>query len=59
MKQKEIKTQDEAREYAIEWQKWAGEQNLSYSELIEWQEYFKELAEKFDLIDEFKENMII
>lgn len=55
----EAKTQDEARQYAIEWQAWACEQSLSYSELAEWGEVFRELGEKFDLVEEFKENGII
>lgn len=58
-KVKEAKTQDEARQYAIEWQQWAGEQRLSYGELAEWAGVFEELAKKFDLEDEFKENGII
>jgi hypothetical protein len=32
---------------------------LSYGELAEWQAYFSELADKFDLVEEFKENGII
>jgi hypothetical protein len=55
-----IETADEAREYAIEWQQRASEQNLSYGELIEWRYYFTELAERFpELTEEFKENGII
>ena len=52
-------TQDEARQYAIEWQQWASEQSLSYGELAEWWEVFNELGKKFDLLEEFKENGII
>jgi hypothetical protein len=52
-------TKDEARQYAIDWQNWASEQSLSYGELAEWQHIFAELAEKFDLVEEFKENGII
>ncbi len=55
----DIKTQAEARQYAIDWQIWASEQQLSYSELAEWQDIFNELATKFDLVDEFEENGII
>jgi hypothetical protein len=58
MQKKDIHTQDEAREHAIEWQHWAGEQDLSYYEVAEWQGYFLELAERFDLVEEFKENGI-
>lgn len=53
------KTQEEAREYAIDWQKWQAEQSLSYGELAEWGDHFREIAEEFDLVEEFKENGII
>jgi hypothetical protein len=59
MNKRVIKTEEEARQYAIDWQNWASEQNLSYDELAEWQGIFTELAEKFNLVDEFKENGII
>lgn len=59
MEQKEIKTKEEARQYAIDWQNWVGEQNLYMSELVEWNEYFYRLAKKFHLVREFKENGII
>lgn len=61
-----IKSADEARELAIDWQIWASEQNqigeeatLYTSDLIEWQEFFEKLARRFKLTDEFKENGII
>ena len=61
-----ITTQEEARMYAIDWQNWVSEQNeigkeptLYQSDLIEWQAVFEKLAEKFDLVEEFKENGII
>jgi hypothetical protein len=54
-----IKTPDEARQAAIDWQVWAADQSLSYGELAEWQAYFRTLARKFDLRDEFEENGII
>lgn len=52
-------TQEEARAHAIEWQQWASEQNLSYGELAEWQSHFEQLAEEFDLHEEFIENGIL
>jgi len=52
-------TKEEARQYAIDWQNWQSEQNLSYGELEEWNQFFVNLADKFDLVDEFKENGII
>lgn len=65
-KNKKITTQEEARQYAIDWQNWVSEQNtkenpqtLYQSDLVEWQEIFTELANKFDLVEEFQENGII
>lgn len=54
-----IQTIDEARQIAMEWQQWIGEQSPSYIELADWQGYFEALAKKFNLTDEFKENGII
>jgi hypothetical protein len=59
MEKKNITTKEEARNYAIEWQQWASKQNLSMQELVEWSTIFGDLAEKFDLQEEFKENGII
>ena len=59
MEQIEIKTEAEARQYAIDWQSWSSEQSLSYSELAEWQVYFTAIAKKFGLTREFVENGII
>lgn len=59
MNKRTIHTQEQAREYAIEWQHWAGEESLSYAELAEWGAIFQELAHKYDLTEEFKENCII
>jgi hypothetical protein len=55
----EVSSKDEAQQIAIDWQSWQAEQSLSYGELAEFQAYFQGLAEKFDLVDEFKENGII
>lgn len=53
-------TQAEARQYAIDWQNWfSNNQHLSYAELANWHAIFTILAEKFDLVEEFKENGII
>lgn len=57
---KQIKTQAEARQYAIDWQNWSSKKkSLYYSELAEWNSLFWKLAEKFHLKREFKENGII
>lgn len=53
------KTKDEARQYAIDWQNWQAEHSMSYGELADWQGVFSTLADKFDLVEEFKENGII
>lgn len=54
-----INTKEEAQQYAIEWQDWAMNNDLSYGELSEWQGIFAELASRFDLTEEFIENGII
>ena len=54
-----IKTADEARQEAIDWQNWISENNLSYGDSANWQGYFETLANEFDLVEEFKENGII
>lgn len=55
----EFKTAEDARLEAIDWQVSCQDKQYSYDELLEWQEHFTELAKKFDLTDEFKENGII
>ena len=59
--ERDIKTKGEAQQYAIEWQSWQSEQNLccDITASAEWWFYFSELAKKFDLTEEFKENGII
>lgn len=54
-----IKTKEEARSKAIEWQTWASKQDLSYGELAEYAESFRILAKRFGLTREFKENGIL
>jgi hypothetical protein len=54
-----LATQEEARQYAIDFQQWVSEQSLSYGELAEWSDRFTKIAEKFDLVEEFEENGII
>ena len=55
----EIKNKDDARTSAIDYQTWASEQNLSYGELVKYQNHFEKLGKKFGLKKEFKENGII
>lgn len=55
-----VETAEQAQDLAIEWSHRAGEQDMSMSELVEWQDYFETLAERFpELEDEFRENAII
>lgn len=59
MRKKDIKTKEEARSFAIDWQAWANNQSLSYGQIAEWQSYFIRIANTFHLKKEFKENGII
>jgi hypothetical protein len=59
MKTRIVTTQEEAREMAIDWQDWQATQDLSYDEILKWQEYFESIAEEYNLTDEFSENGII
>lgn len=54
-----VQSAEEARELAIDWQNWQAEQSLSMGDLAEFASYFTELAERYDLTDEFRENGII
>lgn len=54
-----IKTKEQARQYAIDYQQKVVSCNFSYGELLEHQKELYKLAKKFNLIKEFKENGII
>jgi hypothetical protein len=54
-----IKTKEEARQYAIDWQHKTTNKSLSYGELAEYAGQFRTLGKKFGLLREFKENGII
>ena len=54
-----VRDADEARELAISWQAWQADMALGIGDLAEFADYFSELAERFDLTDEFRENGII
>lgn len=54
-----IKTKEQARQYGIDFQNWASDKNLSYGEIFHFQKKLEAIAEKFDLVEEFKENGII
>lgn len=55
--------EDTVRNFAIDWQDWSSQQNLSYGELSQWQDAIKMLASAVDddgeLLAELKENGII
>jgi hypothetical protein len=54
-----IKTKEQARQRAIKHQKWASERNLSYAQVLFFQDKLVKLGRKFGLIREFKENGLI
>lgn len=54
-----VKTKEEARQIAIDWQSWQSRRTMSYADMLRWSEYFRALGKKFGLITEFKENGII
>lgn len=66
-----VKSAEEARDLAINWQSHQEDirygslarmtaSSMSLNEVLEWQDYFEQLAEKFpEVRDEFKENAII
>ena len=49
----------EARQAAIDWQMDSTEQNYSYGELYEFRTHFEQLAKRYGLLKEFRENGII
>lgn len=54
-----IKTEEEARQYAINYQRFMSDNNLSYGEIAHFTNKLTVLAEKFGLKKEFEENGII
>ena len=54
-----IKTKEEARQFAVDYQKGISEKNLSYKEILHFQNKLTILAERFNLTEEFRENGII
>lgn len=53
------KAKAKARQEAIDWQHQASTQNLSYSEIVEKNNYFERLGKRYGLIKEFRENGVI
>lgn len=56
---KEVKSKDQARQLAIDWQDWQSERSMDYWDFLETLTFFVELADRFHLKREFKENCII
>lgn len=54
-----ITTADQAREVGIDYQTYAAEASLSYGELVYYTNMLEDLAKRFDLLDEFRENGVI
>ena len=54
-----IKTQEQARQTAIEWQHKMANLSMSYVELAYWSDFFTQIGKKFGLVREFKENGIL
>lgn len=50
---------EKARQEAIDWQTMASCNDLSYSELADYGEYFTKKARRYGLLKEFRENCII
>ena len=55
--------EDTVRNFAVDWQDWASQQNLSYEELSQWQHALEWLANTADsggeLLNELRENGIL
>lgn len=47
---------NQLRQEAMDFQMSCAINSFSYAELMAFQSYFEEQAEKYDLVDEFKEN---
>lgn len=56
---KNAKTKGDARQVGIDFQDWVSNQNLSFGELIFYQNLLNPMAKKFGLIQEFRENGLI
>lgn len=54
-----MKTKEDVRKLAISWQNYQSDKDLSYYEMSLWGEVFQILGERFDLLEEFKDNGII
>lgn len=53
-----VPSREHAHSLAVEWQDWQSKQNLSWFDVMQWGDFFTEVGQKFDLLNEFKENGI-
>jgi hypothetical protein len=56
---RKIRTKEDARQCAIDWQHYASKKSISYAELSWAQAGFTKIGKKFGLMKEFKENGIL
>ena len=49
---------EEARNKAIDWQRWASEVSMSWGECAYWGDYFTRLGRRYGLLREFHEEGI-
>ena len=54
-----VRSAEQARDLAIEWQSWQAGHDLSYGEVVYYQNYFEALATRFNLTHEFLENGVL
>lgn len=47
------------RQKAIEYQQWFGERDMSYDEIVVYQNYFEKQGKRYGLLKEFRENGIL
>ena len=55
----EVKTKDQARQLAIEYQGWQSNKSMTWGEVADYSHKFESLGKKFGLVKEFKENGVI
>lgn len=54
-----IKNKGMAQNMAIEYQSWVADQSLCYGELMRWLNWLETVANRFNLVEEFRENGVI
>lgn len=59
MEKRIVRSKDEARQYAIDWQMWASEAPLYLTELVDWYDEFTKIGKRWGLLREFREEGIL